>query len=210
MTNQLTSNPVNENWLTLDDIADQRAYERERPTFRAHMLAVRRRRRVTLGPVIAVAFESRDTIRYQIQEMARAEKLTTDEDIQIELDTYNPLIPAPGRLCATLFLELTTDDEMREWLPKLVGVERHIVIRCADGTEARSEPEAQHATQLTREHTTSAVHYITFEVDESVRAALASGNVRLAIDHPAYQFELVVDRPTIDELLADSAPSRRL
>ena len=206
MTDQLTSRRVNDNWLTLDDIADQRAYERERPTFRADMLAARRRRRVTLGPVVAVAFESRDTIRYQIQEMARAEKLTTDDDIQIELDTYNPLIPGTGRLCATLFLELTTDDEMREWLPKLVGVERHIVIRCADGTAIRSEPEAQHATQLTREHATSAVHYITLTLDEAARAALAAGDVRVTIDHPAYQHDVALDPATIAELLADSAP----
>lgn len=201
MTDQLNSNQ-----LTLDDIADQRAYERERPAFRARMLEVRRRRRITLGPIVAVAFESRDTIRYQIQEMARAERLSTDDDIQIELDTYNPLVPAAGRLCATLFLEMTTDDEMREWLPKLVGVERHIVVRLADGTMIRSEPEAQHATQLTREHVTSAVHYITFTVDERTRAALASGQASVAIDHPAYQQEVALDQATIGELLADSAP----
>jgi len=193
------------NELTLDDIADLRAYERERPTFRAHMLGVRRRRRVSLGPIIAVAFESRDTVRYQIQEMARAEKLMTDDDIQVELDAYNPLIPTPSRLCATLFLELTTDDEMREWLPKLVGIERHIVIRLADGTEVRSEPEAQHASRLSREHATSAVHYITFALDETAHTALASGAVRVAVDHPAYRHDVGLDPATIDELRADTA-----
>jgi hypothetical protein len=100
-TNELANEVTIDNRLTLDDIADHRAYERERPTFRAQMLALRRRRRVTLGPIIAVAFESRETIRYQIQEMARAEKLMTDDDIQAELDAYNPLIPTPSRLCAT-------------------------------------------------------------------------------------------------------------
>jgi len=205
MNEHPTSDTLPNNWLTLDDIADQRAYERERPVFRARMLAERRRRRLSLGPVITVAFESRDTIRYQIQEMARAERLSTDAEIQSELDAYNPLIPAPGRLCATLFIELTNDDDMREWLPKLVGVERHIVIRFSDGSIVRSEPEAQHATQLTREHITSAVHYITFALDETARTALASGGVNLLIDHPEYRHEVELAPATIDELRADSA-----
>ena len=72
-------------------------------------------------------------MRFQIQEMARVEKLVTDEGIQDELDIYNPMIPEPGQLCATLFLELTTDDQMREWLPKLVGIERSFVFVLDDG-----------------------------------------------------------------------------
>lgn len=189
--------------LTLLDIADQRAYERERPDYRLRMLEVRRRRRITLGTIITVSFESRETIRYQIQEMARAEKLTTDEDIQIELDTYNPLVPEAGQLCATLFLELTSDAQMQEWLPKLVGIEQHVVLVLADGRELRSVPEAQHATQLTREHVTSAVHYITFEVDASAREELAAGPVTLVVDHPAYREEAVLSDLTVSELRAD-------
>jgi hypothetical protein len=192
--------------LTLADIADQRAYERERPEYRTQILELRRRRRVSLGTIVAVAFESRETIRYQIQEMARAEHLGTDEDIQIELDTYNPLVPEPGQLCATLFLELTDEDQMRVWLPQLVGLERHVVIRLADGTEVRSEPEAQHATQLTREHVTSAVHYITFAFDDRERDELAAHGATLAIDHPAYQEEAELAEPTLGELVADLMP----
>ena len=193
--------------LTLADIADQRAYERERPEFRTHMLEVRRRRRVALGTVIAVSFESRDTIRYQIQEMARAERLGTDTDIQVELDTYNPLVPEPGQLCATLFLELTSDEQMHVWLPLLVGIERHIAIRLADGTEVRAIPEAQHATQLTREHVTSAVHYITFDFDDRERDELAAGGATLVIDHPAYREDAELGDLTVRELLADLMPS---
>lgn len=190
------------NRLTLDDIADQRAYERERPAFRARMLEVRKRRRLTLGPVVAVSFESRDTIRYQIQEMARAEKLSTDEDIQIELDTYNPLVPGPDQLCATVFLELTDEDQMRQWLPKLVGIEHSIVIRLADGTRIRSTPEAQHATQLTRENATSAVHYVQFELTPAERAVLIAGPSVVGIDHPDYRYEVTLADETALELAA--------
>jgi hypothetical protein len=192
--------------LTLEDIADQRAYERERPEFRTRILEIRRRRRVSLGTVITVAFESRDTIRYQIQEMARAERLGTDEDIQVEIDTYNPLVPEPGQLCATLFLELTSDEQMREWLPKLVGIERHVVFRLADGSLVRSEPEAQHATQLTRAHVTSAVHYLTFAFDDRERDELAARGASLVIDHPAYHEETELSDLTVRELLADLLP----
>src|SRR5262249_19500571 len=148
--------------LSLTDIADLRAYERERDDYRSRILEIRRRRRLAVGTVMSIAFESRETIRYQIQEMARAEKLITDGDIQVELDTYNPLLPVPGPLCAPLFLELTSDEQLGEWLPRLVGIEGHVVIRLSDGSQVRSEPEAQHATQLTRGHVTSAVHYLTF------------------------------------------------
>ena len=115
--------------LTLDDIADQRAYERERDAFRARVIAVKKLRRVSVGPVITLTFESRLTMRFQVQEMARAEKMVTDEQIQHELDVYNRLLPAAGELSATLFLELTTEEELRTWLPRLVGVERSCELR---------------------------------------------------------------------------------
>lgn len=137
--------------LTLADIADLRAYERERDAFREHVIALKKRRRISVGPHLTLVFENRDTIRFQIQEMARAERILTDEGIETELRIYNPLIPEPGHLSATLFLELTTDEELRTWLPKLVGIERSVVLRLADGTELRCQPDADHEAQLTRE-----------------------------------------------------------
>src|SRR3954470_288436 len=104
--------------LAIDDIADLRAYERERADFRREVIVLKKRRRVGVGPVVTLLFENRDTIRFQIQEMARAEKIATDEGIQVELDVYNPLIPEPGTLAATMFIELTSDADLREWLPK--------------------------------------------------------------------------------------------
>src|SRR5688572_18912835 len=121
--------------LTLDDIADLRAYERERAGFRDRIIALKKLRRVAVGPIITVMFENRDTMRFQIQEMARVEKILTDEAIQHEVDTYNALIPEPGQLSATLFLELTSKMALVEWLPKLVGIERsvEVVIGAGEG-----------------------------------------------------------------------------
>src|SRR6056297_357192 len=109
--------------LTLDDISDLRAYEREREDFRAEIIALKKKRRIGVGPFVTFLFENRDTIRFQIQEMARAEKIISDEGIETELRIYNPLIPEPGHLAATMFIELTNDSDMRKWFPELVGIE---------------------------------------------------------------------------------------
>lgn len=189
--------------LTLADIADLRAYERERAEFRARVVELKRRRRVPLGTFVTVVFENRETIRFQIQEMARVEKLIADEDIRTELDVYNVLVPEPGQLCASLFIELTSDESMREWLPRLVGIEHHLLLRLHDGTERRAVPEEQHAAQLTREHITSAVHYYRFELTPNEIERLAVGPVTLVVDHPMYHEETELAEHTVAELLAD-------
>jgi hypothetical protein len=192
--------------LTLADIADLRAYERERADFRAQVIALKKRRRVHVGPIVTLVFENRATIRFQIQEMARVEKLITDEAIQGELDTYGSLIPDPGQLCATLFIELTDDTQLREWLPKLVGIERSIALRAGAGDDAvllRAEPEAAHAQQLTREEITASVHYVRWELSADQVARVEAGPVTLLVDHPAYEEEVLLDDGTVEELLTD-------
>jgi hypothetical protein len=188
--------------LTLDDIADARAYEREREQFRTHVIDLKRRRRVHLGTVVTLVFENRDTMRFQVQEMARVERIFNDEGIQDELDVYNPLIPDAGQLCATLFLELTNDDQVREWLPKLVGVERSLLFRLPDRSEVRCHVDAQHASQLTRDHATAAVHFIDFRFTPEQVAAFGPGT-ELVIDHPNYREAVELAASTLDELRAD-------
>ena len=189
--------------LTLDDIADLREYEREREAFREHVIALKKRRRIALGPFVTLLFENRDTIRFQIQEMARAERMLSDEAIQTELDIYNPLIPESGRLCATLFIELTSEAELREWLPKLVGVERSVQLRIGDDV-VRARPEDAHEAQLTREDVTASVHYVWFDLTPEQVAALGTAPVTLAVDHPAYQHAATLLPDTVAELQADA------
>ena len=123
--------------LTLDDISDLRAYERERDDFREQIIELKKAGAFALGPLVTFVFENRDTVRFQIQEMARVERILTDEAIQTELDIYNPLIPEANQLTATLFVELTSKDELQEWLPKLVGIERRVGLRVGEGGDAR-------------------------------------------------------------------------
>jgi hypothetical protein len=175
--------------LTLDDIADQRAYERGRDEFRSRVIAVKKLRRVSVGPVITLTFENRLTMRFQVQEMARAEKMFSDEQIQHELDVYNHLLPAPGELSATLFLELISEDELRTWLPRLVGVQQSCELRIGPGEPADvvvSAPEEEHESNLTRPGTTSAVHYVRFRFTPEQVEAFTGQPVRLAVNHPEY------------------------
>jgi hypothetical protein len=189
--------------LTLDDIADLRAYERERAEFRPFIMELKRKRRVRVGTLVTFVFENRDTMRFQIQEMARVEKLMADDDIQVELDTYNPMVPDPGQLCATMFLELTSDEQMREWLPKLVHVERSVVLDLPNGDAVRAIVDEQHDEGLTRDHVTAAVHYLRFELTDDQVDSFATGPVTLRIDHPAYLESAELADETHAELLAD-------
>lgn len=195
--------------LTLGDIADVREYERERDEYRATVMEIKRRRRLSFGTIITLMFENRETMRLQIQEMTRVEKLVTDADIQVELDTYNPMIPEPGQLCATIFLELTSDEQMREWLPKLVGIERSLAMVLPNGDRIMSITEEAHAGQLTRQETTAAVHYVRFEFTPEQVDSYATGTVRIEITHPDYLEVVELTDSTHAELLGDLRPERK-
>lgn len=188
--------------LTLDDIADLRAYEREREEFRDRIIALKRVRRIAVGPIVTLVFENRETVRFQIQEMARAEKLMSDEQILTELDVYNPLIPEDGRLTATLFIELTSKADLVEWLPKLVGIERSLELRIGDDV-VRSTVDESHAEQLTREEVTASVHYVRFELTPEQVRRLPDEQVVLAVAHPAYQHAAMLSPETKASLAAD-------
>jgi len=151
-----------------------------------------------------VLFENRETIRFQIQEMARVEKILTDDGIQSELDTYNPLIPDAGALAATLFIELTSKDDLMTWLPKLVGIERTVQLRVGD-VVVPARPDPEHERQLTRETITPSVHYVHFELEPAQVDAIGAGGaaVDLAIAHEHYEHATRLDAATIEELLHD-------
>ncbi|HEX4903466.1 MAG TPA: DUF3501 family protein [Acidimicrobiales bacterium] len=195
--------------LTLDDISDLREYEREREEFRTHVIALKKRRRVGIGPFVTVVFENRDTIRFQIQEMARVEKLISDEAIEGELRAYNPLVPEPGELACTLFIELTSELALREWLPRLVGIEQSLELRIGSGEDrivVPCIPDEEHAEQLTRDEITASVHYLHFRLDPDQVDAMADGPVELAVVHPEYEHATSLSEETTAELLADLRP----
>lgn len=190
--------------LSLNDIKDHREYEREREAFRADVIAMKKRRRVPVGEFITFVFENTTTMRFQIQEMARVERMLTDEQIAHEIETYNELIPDAGELSATMFLELTTEEQLREWLPKLRGVHETVSIWLPNGE--RIVGVEQDAERLTREEEiTTTVHYMKFRFTPEQAALVGDAGTRLVIDHPEYQAIAELSADQRSELAADLA-----
>jgi hypothetical protein len=197
--------------LAIDDIEDLRTYERGRDEYRRRIIELKRRRRVSVGPFVTFLFENRETVRFQVQEMARAEKMLSDEQVQGELDIYNALLPSPGELSATMFIELTDEASLRAWLPKLVGIERSVELRIGAGAPhspgardtARAVPEAAHEEALTRPAMTASVHYLRIPLTADQLERFAGGPVVLAVVHPDYRHETTLSEETRRELLTD-------
>ena len=189
--------------LHLDEIMDLREYERIREQFRREIIDHKKTRRVSLGPIMTALFESKDTIRFQIQEMARAEKMISDEAITQELTTYEPLVPKKNQMVATVFIELVTKEELMHWLPLLVGIEKSIALVLSDGEALFALPEADHESQLTRSDITSTVHYITFDLTQLQADKFKSGDVYLKVDHPDYRHSTKLGKDFRNSILED-------
>jgi hypothetical protein len=189
--------------LTVDDIVDMRAYERERDELRRQIIDLKRVRRVAVGPIMVMVFENTITMRWQVQEMARAERMLRDEQIAHEVETYNQLIPDADELSATLMIELTSERELREWLPRLVGIEQHIVVVLPDGTRVLGAPSAEDELRLTRDDITAAVHFLKFRFTPSDVEMFASGPVHVVVDHPEYDEDVLLTPEQHAQLLSD-------
>jgi Protein of unknown function (DUF3501) len=189
--------------LTVDDILDMRAYERERDALRRTIIDLKRVRRVALGPIMTIVFENTVTMRWQVQEMARVERMLRDEQIAHEVETYNQLIPDRNELSATLMIELTSDVALKEWLPRLVGIEGHIAIVLPDGTRVFGGVSEEDALRLTRDDVTAAVHFVKFLFTPDEVEMFASGPVHIVVDHPEYDQDVLLTPEQHAQLLAD-------
>ncbi|HEV7527064.1 MAG TPA: DUF3501 family protein [Acidimicrobiia bacterium] len=189
--------------LTVDDIVEMRAYERERDGLRRHIIDLKRIRRVALGPIMTMVFENTVTMRWQVQEMARVERMLRDEQIAHEVETYNQLIPDPGELSATLMIELTSEPALREWLPRLVGIQQHIAVVLPDGTSVPGALSEEDELRLTRDDITAAVHFLKFRFTDADIEMFASGPVHIVVDHPEYDQDVLLTPDQHSELLTD-------
>ena len=171
------------NPLTRDDLMPLAEYERRRPEFRSATVAHKKSRRVSVGPVLSFVFEDRETLRFQVLEMCRAERIEAPAKAQAELDVYNALLPSGSDLSATMFVELTTEEELRTWLPKLPGVE-HAVRLDVGPTRISAVAEGGRS----KEDATSSVHYLRFPFSPEAIAAFRSGHgaATLVVDHENY------------------------
>jgi Protein of unknown function (DUF3501) len=172
--------------LARADLMSLEEYAIERPRLRNEAMAHKQRRTVQVGPNMTWCFEDRTTIRYQVLEMLRAERIFEREGIQDELDAYNPLIPGGGDWRVTLLLEFPDPDARRAALQKLIGVEDRCWVRV--GEMARVFAIADEDLPRENEEKTSAVHFLRFELSPSMIVAMKSGaSLSAGVDHDNYR-----------------------
>jgi hypothetical protein len=188
--------------LTIDDLLPLERYHKERPRLRAEVIAHKRHRQAPIGPNVTLYFEDRVTMRYQVQEMLRVERIFESEAIAEELGAYNPLIPDGTNLKATMMLEYPDVAERRGALARLKGVEDCVYLEV--GALGRVFAHADEDLTRSDETKTSAVHFLRFELDAAMRSALKSGApLTLGVDHEHYRHELAGSAEMRKSLAAD-------
>jgi len=189
--------------LTVTDLMSLERYARERPAFRARLLAHKRDRKLAIGPNVTWSFEDRLTMQYQIQEMLRAERIFEPEGIREELAAYNPLIPDGTNWKATLLIEFTDVAERQRALAQLIGLEDRcwVQVRGYDRVHAIADEDLERETS----EKTSAVHFLRFELTAKMIAALKAGAALAAgVDHERYRYSVdPVPEPVRAALVAD-------
>jgi hypothetical protein len=176
--------------ITRDSLMTLEAYARARTDMRARVMAHKAIRMVCLGDHVTLIFEDELTMRYQIQEMLRAEKIFEDAGIQDELDAYNPLVPDGSNWKATMMIQYSDEVERRQRLTELKGIEDRVWVQ-VDGHE-RVLAIADEDMERANEEKTSAVHFLRFELTPEMAAAAKSGAIiRMGIDLHAYVVEAI-------------------
>jgi hypothetical protein len=188
--------------ITRDSLMTLEAYAKTRKDFRAKVIAHKKNRTLHLGEHVTLLFEDELTIRYQVQEMLRIEKIFEDQGIEEELSAYNPLIPEGSNWKATMLIEYTDVDERKVALSKLVGVEDKVWVRVLGFN--RVYAIADEDMERDREGKTSSVHFLRFELSREMVAALKAGaDVGMGVDHPKYQILIDEIDPVSREALVN-------
>jgi len=189
--------------ITKESLLTLEAYAKARPGMRAEVIAHKKVRNVKLGNHLSLLFEDEFTLRYQVQEMLRIEKIFEEEGIQSELDAYNPLVPDGSNFKATMLIEYSDELERKAALAKLIGIEDRVFVQ----VEGQGRVYAIADEDLERENAekTSAVHFVRFELTRSMKDALKGGaQMMIGCDHPNYLSHLEeLPSETLASLLRD-------
>lgn len=174
--------------ITRDSLLTLEGYAKVRPEMRAEVMAHKKNRMVELGDHVTLIFEDEKTMRYQIQEMLRAERTFEEAGIQDELDAYNPLVPDGTNWKATMMIQYSDPDERKLALANLKGIEDRVWVQVAD--QPRVFAIADEDLERENEEKTSSVHFLRFELDPtSIAAAKGGSPIRMGIDLAAYTVE---------------------
>ncbi len=188
--------------ITPDNLMGLEAYSKYRKAHKAEVIAHRKLRSVLLGEHINLQFESETTIRYQIQEMLRIEKIFEEEGIQQEIDAYVPLMPDGSNWKATMLIEYPDVNERKRELARLIGVEDRMFVE----VEGQPRVYAIADEDLDRENDekTSAVHFVRFELSPAMCAAVKAGaGVKLGCDHTNYPAHTAIAPETLASMAGD-------
>lgn len=188
--------------ITRESLMPLEVYARARNEFRARVIAHKKRRTVHLGGNITLIFEDELTIRYQIQEMLRIEKIFEDEGIEGELSAYNPLVPNGTNWKATMLLEYPDLEERKRVLPQLIGVEDRVWVRVEgfDRVYAIADEDLERSNQ----DKTASVHFLRFELTAAMGSALAAGaGLAVGVDHPNCNVSITITDPAVKSSLLE-------
>ena len=188
--------------ITREDVIPYKDYERQREEFRSRIITLKQRRRISVGPMITIVFENRDTLRFQIQEMIRVERIFDPAKVQEELDVYNALLPVQAELSATLLIEVTDQEKTKEWLDLFMGLDHGEKVAIRAGPETvfgEFEGGHSHETKI------SAVHFVRFRPTASMTASFADLHIpiSLTVHHHSYHAEAPVPGSMREEWLSD-------
>jgi hypothetical protein len=188
--------------ITRESLMTLEAYAKARKDFRAKVIAHKKARTVHLGEHVTLVFEDELTMRYQVQEMLRIEKIFEEEGIQGELDAYNPLVPDGSNLKATMLIEYEDVDERRRALARLRGLEDRVYVE-VEGFP-RVYAIADEDLERENDEKTSSVHFLRFEFAKPMIDALRVGlPLAIGADHPQYEARVTVPPATHQALAAD-------
>jgi hypothetical protein len=182
------------------DILGPALYEPIRDDFRKKIIERKKVRRVELGPRVSLVFDNREILRFQIEEILRSERITEEAKIQDEIDVYNSQLPSESELAATMFLEIPRDEDAREALHRLIGIDEHVTLVIgAHRVRARFEEGRQTEDKI------SAVQYTRFPLPAEAKAALRTTGtpVAIEIDHPNYPWRTELTEATRASLAGD-------
>lgn len=189
--------------IEVKDVLNFFEYEKVRAAMRERVIELKRRRRVAVGEHLSFLFENRDTVLFQIQEMCRAERIADDAKIQDELDVYNALLPGPGELSATLFIEITDKEQIQPVLDRFLGIDVGPTVWMQVGKEfaVPGRFEAGHSDE--EKGKLSAVHFVRFAFPPAAVRAFAGSPVSLVVDHAAERGRVELPDETKAQLLLD-------
>ena len=189
--------------LELTDVLNFFEYEKVRAERRRRVIELKQARRVGVGPHLSFVFENRDTVLFQIQEMCRVERITDDAKIQDELDVYNGLLPGPGELSATMFIEIEDKDAIQPLLDRFMGIDVGEHVWFQVGAEPRVVGIFEEGHSDEEKGKLSAVHFVRFRFPPATARAFRSAPVHLVVDHTAERARTELSAGTKAELLRD-------